>query len=274
MLNPSINRTTLTKRFFMTSAILLLASCATLEQQIKQHVKQPEINYKSIALGDITQETITLKPTFSITNPNLYSVPVNAVSYQLVLNEQQIVAGETSKVGSLAPNTPKNVTLDLAVTKQALDTFKQALFNDKRLDYKISGAVDVMGFSIPFTQSATLFVPKVSLDNISIEKANASEVTLMMRIAVNNKNDFVLPLDDITYAISTDSKSLISGKLSQQKITKGTNIITVPLTLKTTQLVTNLFSLLKNPNLPLAIKVQSPLFEYHTTQKLNLSNLF
>jgi LEA14-like dessication related protein len=108
---------------------------------------------------------------------------------------------------------------------------------------------------------------------VAIQKANINEVTLMASFNINNKNDFILPLNKVNYSISTGNTPLLSGALNNQKIIQGKNEIKIPLTLKTNQLVTNVFSLLKNPNFPLTIKVDSPLFNYKTTQTLNLSSL-
>lgn len=130
-----------------------------------------------------------------------------------------------------------------------------------------------MGFAIPFSQSANLYIPDISVNKLTIKKANINEVTLMASFNINNKNDFVLPLDKVNYSLSTGNKSLLNGALNNQKITQGKNQINVPLTLKTNQLVTNVFSLLKNPNLPITIKINSPLFNYKTTQSSNLTSL-
>ena len=130
-----------------------------------------------------------------------------------------------------------------------------------------------MGFAIPFSQSANLYIPDISVNKLTIKKANINEVILMASFNINNKNDFILPLDKVNYAISTGNTPLLSGALNNQKISQGKNEITIALTLKTNQLVTNVFSLLKNPDLPITIKINSPLFNYNTTQTLNLSSL-
>ena len=262
-----------TQRLLLASGILSLASCATLEQQIKQHVQQPKISYKKIALGEVSKNGISLKPTFTITNPNLYAVPLQSVSYQLELNNKQIVTGSTNQIGTLNSNSPKDVTLDLNLKNQSLKTLQTALFTDKQINYSIKGSVNVMGFAIPFSQSANLYIPAISVKKVAIQKANINEVTLMASFNINNKNDFILPLNKVNYSISTGNTPLLSGALNNQKIIQGKNEIKIPLTLKTNQLVTNVFSLLKNPNLPITIKINSPLFNYNTTQTLNLSSL-
>lgn len=261
------------QRLVLAAGIFSLVSCATLEQQIKQHVQQPKISYKKIALGEVNKNGISLMPTFTITNPNLYAVPVQSVSYQLELNNKQIVSGSTNQIGTLNPNSPKDVTLDLNLKNQSLKTLQTALFKDKQINYSIKGNVNVMGFAIPFSQSANLYIPDISVNKLTIKKANINEVTLMASFNINNKNDFILPLDKVNYAISTGNTPLLSGALNNQKISQGKNEINIPLTLKTNQLVTNVFRLLKNPNLPITIKVDSPLFNYKTTQSLNLTSL-
>ncbi|NRA59341.1 MAG: LEA type 2 family protein, partial [Psychrobium sp.] len=90
---------------------------------------------------------------------------------------------------------------------------------------------------------------------------------------IDNKNDFKLPLDNITYSISSGVNKLFTGKLSQQNIGHGKNNIQVPLTIASSALFKNVFSLLKNPNIPLTIAVDSPMFSFSETKVVNFKSL-
>ncbi|MDP2561493.1 LEA type 2 family protein [Psychrobium sp. 1_MG-2023] len=266
--------TSLLNRALWVSGAIMLTGCAAVEQQLKQHVKAPQVNFKAMAFGDVSSQAIGFKPTFTVTNTNLFSVPVNSASYQLTVNGQPMVNGNTDTIGQLAPNAPKDVTLDINLASESLSTLQQALFKDKKVDYQVSGDLNIMGLTVPFSQSSTLFVPEVSVSKVNVVKASMKEVQLMVSFAIDNKNDFTLPLQDLSYSVSTAAAPLISGNLANQKIGQGANVIELPLTLKTSQLVSNVLSLMKNPNVPLTVKIDSPMFNYQKTEQLNLSSLF
>ncbi|NRA84005.1 MAG: LEA type 2 family protein [Gammaproteobacteria bacterium] len=252
---------------------ILLSSCASLSQQISQHVTAPKMTYQSLAIGHITNDSIQLLPTFTVFNSNQFPLPINSVSYQLSLNNQQLVAGNANNVGTLAANGSKDVTLSLDLGKQSLGSLQQLLFKHGQVDYAIDGTVNVMGLTIPFHQQSTLFMPKVSFKQMKVVNGNFSQVDLMLEVEIDNKNDFNLPLDNLSYKITSGSTSLFSGSLRQQTISNGRQLIQLPLSFKPNLMFSNVLGLLRQPTLPLTIKITSPLFSSTHQTSLNLANI-
>jgi len=252
---------------------MLLNACAGMSQ-LSDIVKKPTVSYQSITLGNVSSDSIELRPTFSLLNSNSYAIPVDTVDYTLSLNGKQVSSGVTQSIGTLNPNTPKDITLGIDVAGEVLKTLQQSLFTTKELNYKVAGSVKVMGVSLPFEHAATIFVPEVTVSDVVVTNANMSELTVRVKLAIDNRNDFLLPLDNINYTVATNGRDLVSGTLTNQQIKQGNNVLEVPLTIATSKLVTSLFSVMKNPNIPLQIKVQSPLFNVDETQIINLRSLF
>lgn len=262
------------KKLLVIAAIVLMSACSTLQQELKNYVKQPEVTYKSISVGKISMDTIELNPTFNVANKNAYSIPIDTVNYELSLNNKKMLVGETNKVGTLPANSAKDIILSLALTQETLTALQQLLFKDKKLDYQVKGSVTAMGLAIPFEQSATLYVPEIKISDLQVVKASFNQVDILLSIDVDNQNSFNLPLETLNYSVSSGGKALFSGDLKNHKIAQGQNTIQLPLSIKLNELFSSVFSLLSNPELPLHFEVKSPLFSKSYDQSLNLSSFF
>ena len=65
-----------------------------------------------------------------------------------------------------------------------------ALIKDKEINYSIKGKVNVMGCVIPFSQSANLYIPEISVKKVAIKKANINEVVLVAVLILTIKMTF------------------------------------------------------------------------------------
>ena len=262
------------KKLTFVAAVSVLTACTSLQEGIKDYVQQPEVNYKSISIGEVSMDRIELNPTFNIVNNNGFSLPINSVSYELSLNDSKMLEGETDAIGTLAANSNKDVPLSLALTQETLTSLQQLLFKENKLDYQVKGSVSALGLSIPFEKSATLYVPTVSIADLEVVNASFSQLDIVLSLAVDNKNEFSLPLDDVNYSVSSKGNELFTGALNSQKITEGTSNIQLPLTIKPSDMFNNVFSLLMNPELPLHFEITSPLFTKSYDQTVNLTSFF
>jgi LEA14-like dessication related protein len=117
-------------------------------------------------------------------------------------------------------------------------------------------------------------MPQISIRNIAVDKASFDQIALAIEIDVTNKNKFQLPLENLTYRVSSNSTSLFEGSLQQQEIKSGQQRLTLPLTFNPKLIYSNVFSLLSKPNLPLTIEIKSPLFSTTQTKTINLGKIF
>lgn len=261
------------KLLIVATTIGLMSGCAGMEQ-LNNLVKTPTVNYKSMALGKVSSDSIELRPTFSLLNLNSFPVPVDTVDYKLSLNGKEMFNGVTQPIGTLNSNIAKDITLGVNLTGNVLKSLQHSLMETKEINYRVAGNIKVVGIALPFEHAATLYVPQVKVGSVKVTKANLSQLELVLKLAIDNRNDFVLPLDNINYTVASDGRDLLSGKLTNQRIQQGGNVIEVPLTLGTGKLVSSVFSLMQQPNIPLQIKINSPMFNVSQTQTINLKGFF
>lgn len=261
------------KQIMTVLLAISLTACAALEGLMKDNIKEPEVTYKDISIGELSSEKIQLKPTFDIANKNAFTIPVDNIKYELVFNDKTMLNGETDKVGDLPANKSKEVTLALDLTKDTLLSIKEVLFKEGKIDYLVKGEVEVMGFTFPFEQASTIFKPSAKLGKLEIKKSSFKQVDMVVNVAVNNQNNFALPLDMLSYGVSSGKNKLFSGNLKDQVIKHGDNNLQIPVTVKPNELFSSVFALLKNPELPLDFNFSSGVFDSSMSQNLDLSKL-
>jgi LEA14-like dessication related protein len=196
------------------------------------------------------------------------------IKYELSFNQKAMIKGETDKVGDLPANQSTDVTLGIDLTKDTLAAIKDVLFKEGKIDYIIKGEVEVLGYIFPFEKASTLFKPTVSLGKLTIKKVDFKQVDIVVNLTVGNQNDFTLPLDLLSYSVSSGANQLVAGSLKNQSIKQGTNLLQIPLSINPSKLFSSIFSLLQNPKLPLSFNVSSGAFEHSLQQTLNLESLF
>jgi len=262
------------KKLVVIALVFLVSACSSLQEELKNYVKQPEVTYKSISVGKVSMDLLELTPTFNVANPNAFSIPVDTISYELSLNNEKMLEGESAEIGTLPASGDKDVTLSIGLTQETLTSLQQLLFKDKKLDYQIKGSVEAMNIPIPFEESGTLYVPDITVRELKVANASFEKLEFLLSVDIENKNDFSLPLEDVSYAVSSEGKALFSGALKTTQIAQGSNNIEIPVSIKPSELFGSMFSLLLNPELPLHFEITTPLFSKSYDQSLNLSTFF
>jgi len=262
------------KKLFIGVVMLTTTGCTTLQQELKHYLNKPSVNYKSISVGKIAIDAVELNPTFNVMNNNAFPIPINTASYTLSLNNKQVLTGVTNNIGTLPANQNKDFTLPITLTKDTLLSLQHILLKNKQLDYEVEGYVDVMGLTIPFEQSNTLFVPELDVIDMKVLNANFTQLDILLKLRVSNPNAFNLPLDDIHYTVSSNRNILFSGDINDQNIKAGNNTIELPLSIKPNKLFNNIFALLNSPVLPLHFEINTPLFNQSYDHSLDLSTYF
>lgn len=262
------------KKLLVVACMVVISACATLQKELSNYVTEPEVSYQSISVGKMSMDAIELIPTFNVANKNDFSLPINAITYELSLNNKKMLTGESDEIGTLPANADTDVSLSLDLTKETLTSLQQLLFKDKKLDYQIKGGVKAMGITIPFEKSATLYVPEIKIHDLKVNSATFDALDIVLSIDIDNKNEFSLPLEDVGYSVSSQGKMLFKGALQKQKIAQGKNTIQLPLSIKPNDLFSNVFSLLLDPEVPLKFEITTPIFSKSYEQSLNLGTFF
>ncbi len=271
------------KKLFVTGRMISLISpliflpfitaCSNMEEAVKKNFKEPEITFKTLSIGDVSSSGIQLNPVFEVLNTNFYTIPLDQLSYELSFNEKTMLNGAIQDIGSLPANKSVDVTIPLNLNGETLDSFQELLVNNEKLAYSIKGKVKVLAINIPFKEEGVFYRPSISLGSFSVEESSFSRVKLNMSVKITNPNDFVLPISDLNYRLASGDKVLFDGGIENTELKQGENEIKIPLEIKPEELFSNVFSLLRDPKLPLEFSVDSPLQHVDKSMQLDLSKI-
>lgn len=248
-----------------------LAGCEILKQS--GVVQEPTVNYESFSIKRISADGIELAPRFAINNPNAFPIPVDSIDYGIRLNQQTLTSGRTDKVGEIPATDSKSTDVLVKLTGESVNALKEVLFNDGRVTIDLSGKTKVMGFAIPFAKTLTLAKPKLSIADMNVKKASFNEVAMDIVLAIDNPNDFSLPLNNVGYRIKSQGKSLFSGNTGNQSLEKGSNKISVPIRIKPSDLFSSVFSMMGQGSVPITIETDSALFNYSVKKDIDMAKL-
>lgn len=261
-------------RLFLSILLMIsLSSCGALKGLLSGSIKEPTVNYQSVAFDKLSLDEVKLTPTFTVKNDNAFAIPLQKINYALSLNNTKLLDGAIDKVGTLPANGSTQLPLPLTLDKQTMATFKNLLQNNKQIDYNVQGNVEVMGLKVPFEKANTFFRPEFKISKFNIVDASMKQLKVMLSLNIHNKNDFKIPLSGISYNIASKGKALFSGQVADTTITKGETVIDIPIAIDPSKLVSSIFSLMSNPELPLDVNIKTPIKDIKFSEKVNLQQL-
>jgi len=156
-------------RTFTLSFVLLalaLTGCATTMENL---VKSPTVELRSVQVMGLGFNSQTFLLSFDISNPNLFPLPVSAVSYGIKLDGQRFASGETPSEFSVPAGGDGqfaiSVDLNLLQTApQLLSVVRQGVRKD--VAYQLDGrlAVDIpLAPAVSYRNSGLIRLSSVSL---------------------------------------------------------------------------------------------------------------
>lgn len=263
----------LTRYATIAATVFSLTACSSLQDIAGDAIKKPSVNYKTVKLDEFSLDQLKLTPVFNVDNKNSFPLPLKKIHYQFFVNGKNLITGDVDRAESLAANSTSQVPLPITLDKNTLSAFKSLLTNNKQLNYKVMGHLNLLGFQLPFEKESTFSRPEFKLGKLDVKKASFNQLDMSLDLIIDNPNDFKLPLGDISYSVASGGKSLLGGKVNNPDIGKGANTISIPLSIQPSKLFSNMFSLLRNPELPLDIKIKTPFKDIDLSKKLNLQSL-
>jgi len=179
-----------------TTVVVLFSGCASWDKL----VQKPTASFTNMHLrqADLTEGTAVFN--FDINNP----IPIRAgrITYNLKLNDRDFVSGEIDQGMNLAAGSTSR--LSVPITLQYLDFFDSLsqLWKAKGAKYTLTGGFVVGPFTIPFQAHGNFDlpkIPKVSLENVKIDKLSPAGAHLGCRLKMDNPNAFQLVLKRLDY---------------------------------------------------------------------------
>ncbi len=185
---------------------LLLSGCASLDQLIQK----PTASFAGMHLSQADLMKGTAVFDFNVSNPNPIPIRVGRITYDLKLNDRNFVSGDLDQGMRLAANGTSR--LSVPITMQYLDFFDSLsqMWKARGADYALTGGFAVGPFTVPFKARGKFDLPKMpklSLENVKIDKLTLSDARLSFRLKMDNPNTFQLLLKRLDYHLKLGNTS-------------------------------------------------------------------
>ncbi len=220
-----------------TSLLILIPLLALLSgcQILKSLIKTPEIKLKNAVLLSTTLFQGDLEFTFNVSNANPVAFKVDAITYQLVVDGKKTLEGILEKSIDLPAMGGADITIPVTVNyMETLDTL-MALFKKDTLTYELSGTVKIGQFTVPFTHTDVIHIPKpptVQVKGVNIVSMTFTGARLSLELEISSQTPTRLDMKKVTYRVVLGGMKLLDGKRENVVIPadKETQIIEIPVT--------------------------------------------
>lgn len=139
------------------AASLLLAACASGPSR----VEAPEVTLESVRVTRIVGGKADVSVGLRLYNPNASALAVQALEYQITLDNRPAATGRTLRVDTLPAGGEGKVDLAGNVDVGVIATALMALGSQLPVPYTLTGTVTVQGWApIPFSRNGKIAISK------------------------------------------------------------------------------------------------------------------
>ena len=229
------------RKLALVVPLLALAACAGIEKLAASAVQPPKLTFKSAALQALDLEGATLAFTWDLENPNGFGVDVARVAWSVDAEGTRIASGDLPGGVKIAARATAPVTFPVRVRFQDVPGIVGLLTSGKdQLAYQLAAKVGVntpVGVvEVPVSHAGHVALPatpRFALEGISVRSLSFSEVSLDVRVRVQNPNAFPLPLGKLDAALAIAGAPVARAQaLEVAPVAKGTSaVVAIPVKL-------------------------------------------
>lgn len=235
---------------------LALSACAPGDVKEALTDQRPKVSVADQRLTSLDFKQVKLAFDIQVDNPNPFGLELAGLDYDLKLAGHSFASGNQDKHMQLAASGPSHFELPLSMAFAEIYQGLKGLKGKSEVPYELTTGlmidVPLLGkLRYPVTAKGLLplpQLPKVKLQNLTLEKLNYTSANLALKLQVDNPNAFSLGLDRLRYDLTVNGKRWASadqaslGSVQQQQ----QNTITLPLTLHFMELGTSVYNLLSS----------------------------
>lgn len=117
--------------------------------------KLPELAIQNIMVEKIDDNALSIKLTFSITNYNAYTIPIDNFTYNITITNQLIASGTNTNSLDISPLKNKKIDISVNINKTSFSQYLE-IINKGIASYRIEGIMSLAGLPLPFSKSGNI----------------------------------------------------------------------------------------------------------------------
>lgn len=201
--------------------LLTGVGCTAIERETER--RTPSASVESARIAGFDFDTAQLLVNLRVDNPNPVAIRVAGFDYELRLNGQRALAGDSAKRAQIPASGNGNVTVPITLTYRDLARQVANLRERDTIEYAIDlGIVVDMPLlgerRLPASASGTLPVPQrpgIAVNDLRVERLNLRGAQLALDVTVSNPNTFDLALGALRYTLNINGHEWAAGALDR-----------------------------------------------------------
>jgi LEA14-like dessication related protein len=199
-------------------ALAALPACSLLQSLAGAGIARPRLTFETWSADALDLDGVTLTLRYRLDNPNAFGLDLDRLSYQLEVEGRQVVEGNLPAGVHLAPNGATPLTVPVRLRWRDLPGFAELLLTRADVAYRVSGVAGVGSpvgnVDLPFEYRDKVALPRlpgVRLEGVSVREASLTNLSIDLRLRVENGNAFPLPVGALTYGLRVGDQDLVAG---------------------------------------------------------------
>jgi LEA14-like dessication related protein len=203
--------------FFAFLPVLLLLNC----QSFDSVIREPKLSIKSVDIAGISLSGMDLVVRVDVENPNVFSIPLPAIDWDLFINTAPFIKGSLKENQTIKQRQTVTIDFAVSVTYDGLYRSFKSLVETKEAAYEIALGVT---FPIPFIADKVYHLnfsgaiplpqlPKLSLGDVQVAKMDLTGIEMVCGIGVENPNRFPIPSPVINWDYGINGVPVVRGNV-------------------------------------------------------------
>ncbi len=200
------------------AALLALGGCASVRSLLGAGFAPPTLTYESWSADQLDLEGVTLALHYRLENPNDFGLDLRHLGYRLEVEGRQVVEGELPAGVQIRAKGATPFAIPVRLRWQDVPGFVELLLTRAEVAYRISGNVGVgspLGtVDLPFDHRDRVALPRppaIGIEGISVRESSLSALSLDLKVRIENRNTFPLPVGALTYGLRVGQRDVVAG---------------------------------------------------------------
>lgn len=200
------------------AALLALGGCAFLQSILGGGLRRPTLTYESWSADRLDLDGVTIALHYRLENPNDVGLDLRHLGYRLEVEERQVVEGELPAGLTIQAKGATPLAIPVRLRWRDLPHFVELLLTRTDVGYRVSGNVGVgspLGtIDLPFEHRDRVPLPRppsIGIEGITMHEGSLTSLALDVKLRVENRNAFPLPVGALTYGLRVGERDLVSG---------------------------------------------------------------
>lgn len=227
-----------TRPLLLLALAAFLPSCAEMSKLAAAAIERPKLVFRSVALQSVDLEGATLAFTYDLENPNSYGLDLAKVGYGLEVEQTRILTGEVAGGLRIPASGTAPLTFTARLRFRDVPGVVQLFGKQDQIRYKLSGTVGVKSpvgiLELPLAHEGSVTLPampRFAIDGLGIRSVSLSQVTVEVRLRLQNPNDFPVPAGRLDATLSLADKPLaaVEGRALAAIPGRGEALVKLPI---------------------------------------------